>query len=77
MNQMQFSSMIKKGDRNFSGDINGASTSGRIATGRRAGQKAAKAGDEIDVELAAVPGPCYANVSGVNLDAGVWISFSP
>jgi hypothetical protein len=50
-----------------------ASTSGRIATGRRAGHKITKAGDEIDIELAAIPGPCCANVAGVNLHAGVCI----
>jgi len=54
-------------------ELYGASTSGRIATGRRAGQKVTKAGDGIDIELAAVPGPCCANVSGVNLHAGVLI----
>jgi hypothetical protein len=55
-------------------ELYGASTSGRIATGRRAGHKVTKAGDEIDLELAAVPGPCCANVQGVNLHAGVHIA---
>jgi hypothetical protein len=54
-------------------ELYGASTSGRIATGRRAGHKVTKAGDETDIELAAVPGPGCANVSGVNLHAGVLI----
>jgi hypothetical protein len=55
-------------------ELYGASTSGRIATGRRAGQKVTKVGDEIEVEHAPVLGPCCANVSGVNLHAGVCIS---
>jgi hypothetical protein len=55
-------------------ELYGASTTGRIATGRRAGHKVTKAGDEIDLEIAAVPGPCCANVSGVNLHAGICIS---
>jgi hypothetical protein len=54
-------------------ELYGASTSGRIATGRRTGQKVTKVGDEIDVEFADFTGPCCANVSGVNLHAGVCI----
>jgi hypothetical protein len=54
-------------------ELYGASTSGRIATGRRAGHEVTKAGDEIDLELEAIHGPCCANMSGVNLHAGVLI----
>jgi hypothetical protein len=51
----------------------GASVAGRIAMGRRAGQRVVRVGDCIDPEadLPALEGECCASVSGVSLHANV------
>jgi hypothetical protein len=49
-------------------ELYGASTTGRIATGRRAGQKVAKAGDEIDVELGKRAGERSQRLEAGNVD---------
>jgi hypothetical protein len=55
-------------------ELYGASTSGRIATGPRAGHRIAKVGDEVDLEeWNVVSSPCCASVSDVNVHANVCI----
>ena len=52
----------------------GASVRGRIATGRRAGQRVTRLGDHIDVEGLVVPkGPRCASVAGISVHANVGI----
>jgi hypothetical protein len=53
-------------------ELYGASVSGRIATGPRAGKRVARVGDEVDVDNDALPpGRCCATVSGYSVHAGV------
>lgn len=55
-------------------ELYGASVSGRIATGSRAGRRVAKVGDAIDVEDGALPsGRCCAAVAGYSVHAGVCV----
>jgi hypothetical protein len=56
-------------------ELYGASTSGRIATGPRAGHRVTKVGDEINLEESDIASsPCCASVSGVNVHANVCIA---
>jgi hypothetical protein len=56
-------------------ELYGASVSGRVATGPRAGRRVAKVGDEVDVESQAMAsGSCSASVAGFNVHAGVRIA---
>jgi hypothetical protein len=56
------------------GALYGASVQGRIATGRRAGQRVTRLGDRIEVEELAVPhGPRCAAVAGVSVHANVGV----
>ena len=55
-------------------ELYGASVSGRIATGSRAGRRVAKVGDAIDVGDGALPsGRCCAAVVGYSVHAGVCV----
>jgi len=55
-------------------ELYGASISGRIATGPRAGRRVARVGDTLDLEaFDVVSSPRCANVSGVNVHANVGI----
>jgi len=55
-------------------ELYGASVSGRIATGPRAGRRIARVGDEVDPEDGALPsGRCCASVEGFSVHAGVCI----
>ena len=53
-------------------ELYGASISGRVATGPRAGRRVTKVGDEVDVESQALAsGSCCASVAGYSIHAGV------
>jgi hypothetical protein len=53
-------------------ELYGASVSGRVATGPRAGMRIVRVGDEVDPEDGALPsGPCCAVVAGFSVHAGV------
>lgn len=53
-------------------ELYGASVSGRVATGPRAGRRVARVGDAVDVEECALPsGRCCAAVAGYSVHAGV------
>ncbi len=55
-------------------ELYGASVSGRVATGRRAGMSIARVGDEVDPQHGALPsGPCCASVAGFSFHAGVCV----
>ena len=55
-------------------ELYGASVSGRVATGPRAGMRIARVGDEVDPEDGALPsGPCCASVAGFSVHAGVCV----
>jgi hypothetical protein len=55
-------------------ELYGASISGRVATGPRAGRRIAKVGDAIDLEDIAVPsGPRCVTISGFSVHANVCI----
>ena len=54
-------------------ELYGASSSGRIATGPRAGRRVVRVGDNVDLEELDVPAPRCASVSGVNVHANVCI----
>jgi hypothetical protein len=53
-------------------ELYGASVTGRVATGPRAGMRIARVGDEVESEDGALPsGPCCAAVAGFSVHAGV------
>ncbi|MGA2264597.1 MAG: transposase [Acidobacteriota bacterium] len=55
-------------------ELYGASVSGRVATGPRAGMRITRVGDEVDPEDGALPsGPCCASVTGFSVHAGVCV----
>ncbi len=55
-------------------ELYGASVSGRVATGPRAGMRITRVGDEVDPEDGALPSsPCCASVSGFSVHAGVCV----
>ena len=55
-------------------ELYGASVSGRIATGPRAGRRVARVGDAVDVGDGALPlGRCCAAVAGYSVHAGVCV----
>jgi hypothetical protein len=55
-------------------ELYGASVSGRIGTGPRAGRRIARVSDEVDVEDGALPsGRCCAAVAGYSVHAGVCV----
>jgi hypothetical protein len=56
-------------------ELYGASISGRVATGPRAGRRVTKVGDEFDVESQTMDsGSCCASVAGYSIHAGVRIA---
>jgi hypothetical protein len=62
------------GDEPLLAALYGASVQGRIATGRRAGQRVTRLGDRIDVEdLTVALGPRCAGVAGVSVHANVCV----
>ena len=64
-----------QGEQPLLAELYGASISGRVATGPRAGRRVTKVGDEVDVESQAVAsGSCCASVAGYSVHAGVRIS---
>jgi len=59
-------------DQPLLAELYSASVSGRVATGRRAGMRIARVGDEVEPEDGGLPsGPCCAAVAGFSLHAGV------
>ena len=55
-------------------ELYGASVSGRIATGPRAGRRVTKVGDAIDVNDGTLPsGRCCAGIAGYSVHAGVCV----
>jgi hypothetical protein len=55
-------------------ELYGASVSGRIATGPRAGRRVARVGDAVDVQDGGLaPGRCCAVVAGYSIHAGVCV----
>ncbi len=59
-------------DQPWLAELYGAAVSGRIATGRRAGMRIVRVGDEVDPEDGALPtGPSCASSAGFSVHAGV------
>jgi hypothetical protein len=55
-------------------ELYGASVSGRVATGPKAGRSLTKVGDDIDLEeVGVISSPRCASISGVNVHANVLI----
>ena len=55
-------------------ELYGASVSGRVAAGPRAGMRIARVGDEVDTEDGALPtGRCCASIAGFSIHAGVCV----
>jgi len=61
-------------DQPLLAELYGASVTGRVAVGPRAGRRLAKLSDEVDAEdLAALSGPCCAAIAGFSVHANVCI----
>jgi len=61
-------------DQPLLAELYGAAVSGRVATGRRAGMRITRVGDEVDPEDGALPsGSCCASVAGFSVHAGVCV----
>ncbi len=61
-------------DQPLLAELYGASVTGRVATGRRAGHRVVKVGDGIAAEEGSMPsGPCCAAVAGFSVHAGVCV----
>jgi hypothetical protein len=61
-------------DQPLLAELYGASVSGRVATGPRAGMRITRVGDQVDPEDGALPsGPCCASVAGFSVHAAVCV----
>ncbi len=61
-------------DQPLLAELYSASVSGRVTTGRRAGLRITRVGDEVDPQNGVLPsGPCCASVAGFSVHAGVCV----